>query len=77
MRCSRILVSEIVPQFHEGKGYQGIKMIFEFENISDVKKIAITEKKVKQIIYTNQGYLPTKVTPVIDLQMNQSLFIYL
>ena len=77
MRCSRILVSETVPQFHEGKGYQGIKMIFEFENISDVKKIAITEKKVKQIIYTNQGYLPTKVTPVIDLQMNQSLFFYL
>ena len=34
------------------------------------KSVVITEKKgkqyVRQIIYINQGYLPTKVTPVID-----------
>ena len=34
------------------------------------KSVAITEKKVKQYIrqikYTNQGHLPTKVTPDID-----------
>ena len=34
------------------------------------KRVAIAEEKgkqyVRQIIYTNQGYLPTKVTPAID-----------
>ena len=36
------------------------------------KNVAITEKKgkqyVKQIIYTNQGHLPTKVTPLIEFK---------
>ena len=34
------------------------------------KNVAITKKKgkqyIRQIIYTNQMYLPTKVTPIID-----------
>ena len=44
----------------------------EFENTRNdvIKNVAITEKKVKhynrQIKYTNQGHLPTKVTPDID-----------
>ena len=38
------------------------------------KRVAITEKKgkhVKQIIYTNQGYLLTKGVPVIDEPFTQ------
>ena len=30
---------------------------------------------VKQIKYTNQGHLPVKVTPILTLQMNQSVNI--
>ena len=67
MHCSRISICEAVPKFNEGKGYEGIKTIFEFENIrSHAKKCRDHREKVRQIIYTNQGHLPTKITPVID-----------
>ena len=60
----------LMTQFNEGKGYEGIRTIkiSKFENAKN--EVLITEKKgkqyVRQIIYTNQEYLPTKVDPVIN-----------
>ena len=62
-----------MTQFNEGKGCKGITII---KNLSlkiqeaTSKSVAVTEKKGKQyvghIVHTNQGHLPTKVTPDID-----------
>ena len=78
MHCFTISIYETVlqfndnlmTQFNEGKGYNGIRTIkvSKFENTKN--DVLIIEKKGKQyvrkIIYTNQGYLPTKVDPVIN-----------
>ena len=62
----------LMTQFDEGKRYIGIRTIkiFEFENIRrDIKKCCSHLEKNKAICqtrHTNQGYLPTKVTPAID-----------
>ena len=55
---------------------RGTKELKQLESLSlktqeaTSKSVSITEKKgkkyVRQIIYINQGHLPTKVTPVID-----------
>ena len=60
----------LMTQFNEGKGYERIRTIkiSKFENAKN--EVLITEKKgkqyVRQIIYTNQEYLPTKVDHVIN-----------
>ena len=78
MHCFTISIYETVlqyndslmTQFNEGKGYNGIRKIkvSKFENTKN--DVLIIEKKgkqyVRQIIYTNQGYLPTNVDPVIN-----------
>ena len=78
MHCFTISIYETVlqyndslmTQFNEGKGYNGIRTIkvSKFENTKN--DVLIIEKKgkqyVRQIIYTNQGYLPTNVDPVIN-----------
>ena len=64
----------LMTQYNEGKGYKVYRTIkiFEFENTTSSdenrrQSVAITEEKgnqrVKQIIFTNQGNLPTKVNP--------------
>ena len=67
------LNDNLVTQFNEGMGYKRITII---KNVSlkiqkaTSRSVAVTQKKGKQyirhIIYTNQGHLPTKVTPDID-----------
>lgn len=71
-----IFTCEIVHQFNENLGPnllkgRGTKELEQLKNwVATSKNVAITEKKsrtiCRQMKYTNQGPLPTEITPDID-----------